>query len=366
MSLLETLLSKVIVNAAPKVLPSAIGAGISSGVGNVAGSALASALAPGSSSPAPTAPQAQPAPTGDAGTIEGVDVVANTGPVGAAPPSALSSAIGAIADGMGDMGGGDGGGEIDIPAMQRQLANINGSNTLTGDPAGDGLVEGVDVTAARPQVEAAGLPNTFGMVTTDAINAELQDNLAMSEEDQAAQKKQELLEKFGPLGLLGLLPLKDLIGAGLLGAGLLANKDTKTTDPNGPAGPLTQLANNNAATAKALTAGGMANLNGNIGGQALGYIARQVRQAQAAIRQRYAGMGMSGSTAEQQDLNAATEAGVDMQFKIGQQMATTGLNAAAALSGQSATIYAALLNQQTQRDTQLGNALASFAAAVVK
>ena len=42
-------------------------------------------------------------------------------------------------------------------------------------------------------------------------------------------------------------------------------------------------------------------------------IKRMVRQSQAAIRQRYAGMGMSGSTAENADLQAAAEAGVARQ-----------------------------------------------------
>jgi len=175
-----------------------------------------------------------------------------------------------------------------------------------------------------------------------------------------------------------------VVGTGGAGGNSGANRGTSGTDSTflivtsthavgggGGAGTAAGTSLNNQAqtgltTAKALQAAGLAGMNGNIGGTGLNYVGRMVRNAQAAIRQRYAGMGMSGSTAEQQDLNSAAQSGVDMQFKIGQEMAQTGLSAAASLAGQSATIYAALMNAQTQKDSQLGNALASFAGAVAK
>lgn len=152
----------------------------------------------------------------------------------------------------------------------------------------------------------------------------------------------------------------DIAAAGLLGAGLLGG-----SGGTGSAGDaLKEMAASNKELAGRLGGIAEAGFQGNIGGKGLNSIARMVRKAQAAIRQRYAAMNMSGSTAEQDDLNSAVESGVDLQFKIGQQMAQTGLNAVAALTGQSAQAYLQLLNAQTQKDTALGNALANFAAAV--
>lgn len=160
---------------------------------------------------------------------------------------------------------------------------------------------------------------------------------------------------------LGVKPT-DIIAGGLLGAGLLGG-----TGGTGSAGDaIKDLAASNKELAGRLGRIAEAGFQGNIGAKGLNSISRMVRKAQAAIRQRYAAMGMSGSTAEGDDLNAAVESGVDLQFKIGQQMAQTGLNAVAALTGQSAQAYLSLLNAQTQKDTALGNALANFAAAVAR
>lgn len=147
--------------------------------------------------------------------------------------------------------------------------------------------------------------------------------------------------------------------AGALGSGQGAGSG------GGTQGGLESIAKNNQELATSLKGVVNAGMAGDIGGRGLNSIDRMVRKAQAAIRARYSSMGMSGSTAEQDDLNAAAEAGVDMQFKVGQQMASTGLAAIAALSGQSAAAYASLLNAQTAKNTALGNALANFAGALV-
>lgn len=162
--------------------------------------------------------------------------------------------------------------------------------------------------------------------------------------------------------LLNLTP-RDLIGAGLLGAGLIAGNGGGS---GGAQQALEDLARSNAGLADRLGKVATSGFAGDIGGRGLNTINRMVTKAQAAIRQRYAQLGMTGSTAEQADLNAAAEAGVDLQFKIGNQMAQTGLTAIAALTGQSAAIYAQLLNAATAKDTALGNALANFAGALVR
>lgn len=163
-------------------------------------------------------------------------------------------------------------------------------------------------------------------------------------------------------GLPGGLGLKDLIAAGLLGAGLL----TGGGGGGGNKDALKDLAQFNQQTAGRLANIAEAGFQGKIGGNAMNSIQRMVRKAQAAIRQRYAGMGMTGTTAERDDLNDAVEAGVEQQFEIGQKMAATGLNAIAALTGQSAQAYLALMNAQTAKDTALGNALANFAGAFAR
>lgn len=159
---------------------------------------------------------------------------------------------------------------------------------------------------------------------------------------------------FKPTDLLPLAPLIPLIPGIGGGGGDDGNKDA-----------LEELARNNSALADRLGRIATAGFAGDIGGRGLNSINRMVRKAQAAIRQRYASMNMSGSSAEIADLNAAAEAGVDLQFKVGQEMAQHGLTAIAALTGQSASIYAQLLNAQTAKNTALGNALANFAGALV-
>lgn len=179
------------------------------------------------------------------------------------------------------------------------------------------------------------------------------------EEEEEGDPEAEAEGRGGILDLLGnLLPLA-LMG-GLPGMPGFGRDGNDLTAPGTPGGNLNDLAGRNAQMANMLGERGLANLGGDIGGKGMRYIDRMVKKAQAAIRQRYAGMGMSGSSAEQADLNGAAEAGVDMQFKAGAQMAQTGLQAMAALTGQSASIYASLLNAQVQRDTALGNAQAEF------
>lgn len=157
---------------------------------------------------------------------------------------------------------------------------------------------------------------------------------------------------FSPTDLLPLAPLIPLLTGGGGGGG---NSDA-----------LRDLANNASGLANRLGNVAAAGFAGDIGGRGLNSISRMVRKAQAAIRQRYSSMGMSGSSAEGQDLQAAADAGVDLMFKVGQEQAVAGLNAIAALTGQSASIYTSLLNAQTAKNTALGNAIANFAASLVK
>lgn len=82
--------------------------------------------------------------------------------------------------------------------------------------------------------------------------------------------------------------------------------------------------------------------------------------AKAAIRSKYAGLNMSGSSAEMQELND-----VDSRAQAqGFQMASNLLNTGVQESGLSANLYSALLRLNAKRDANTGRAISSFAAAL--
>lgn len=94
----------------------------------------------------------------------------------------------------------------------------------------------------------------------------------------------------------------------------------------------------------------------------------------AAIKSKYASLGMSGSTAETQDISSAKSAAVSQSFAIAQQLAQEGLAALTTtpaagsvtqLGGDAGQLLEALLQSETTQSTQLGQALAQFAAASV-
>lgn len=107
----------------------------------------------------------------------------------------------------------------------------------------------------------------------------------------------------------------------------------------------------------------LANQQGYINGQALRSIDQQLQRSEASMRQRYAEMGMSGSTMEAQDLAGLREQAQTQSFNEAQQMAATGLSTAASLSGQDAQIYQQLMQEQVAQDAALQDAMARVAAA---
>lgn len=93
-------------------------------------------------------------------------------------------------------------------------------------------------------------------------------------------------------------------------------------------------------------------------------VQQAVQDAETAIRSKYASMGMSGSTVEQDAINNARNQGVQLAGTIAEQMAQTGLsagqNAASALNI-SGTIYESIMNAQISQDNALQAAIAAFA-----
>lgn len=371
-----SLVDQIIVQAASKGLSQAAAAGLagtlSSSIGNLASQGMLAGLK--FSNPDMQSmvdkynqqyQQQNPAPT-----VDDITVTAGKGAAGGAPSAAqiaggASAAAlrgGAGQDAIADSGGGQDNQGTTVAGVQvtgapqqpAALANIGGL-AAPGMAANLGPeLEEVVVTPRQEVLQDPVQPDDSFMSTEDmlaagGLGAGL---LALANSGKGAA---------GANGQDGGLDLKDLAGLGLLGVGVAG---AGGGGGSGAKDALKGLADNNAALANRLGGIASAGFAGDIGGRGLNSLNRMVKKAQAAIRQRYSSMGMSGSTAEMQDLNAAAEAGVDLQFKIGQDMARTGLNAIAALTGQSASIYTSLLNAQTAKDSALGNALANFAGAL--
>ena len=89
-------------------------------------------------------------------------------------------------------------------------------------------------------------------------------------------------------------------------------------------------------------------------------IDQNLRAAQAQIRSRYASMGMSGSSAEQQDLANAASNAQAMAAQYAMQLLTTGINE----TGMAAGLYQDILKNTIAQDQELGNAFGAFAGAL--
>jgi hypothetical protein len=84
--------------------------------------------------------------------------------------------------------------------------------------------------------------------------------------------------------------------------------------------------------------------------------------AQATIRSQYAARGMSGSSAEAQDLANVQNTIASQGASIAQSLLTTGVQE----SGLAAQLYEQILNQSLQSDQQLGTALTTLASSTAR
>jgi len=82
--------------------------------------------------------------------------------------------------------------------------------------------------------------------------------------------------------------------------------------------------------------------------------------ARASIRSEYAARGMSGSSAQAQDLEAVGEREAARAAQVAQQLFTAGLNE----SSQADQLYLALMDQQMQLDQTLANGVGNLAARI--
>ena len=161
-------------------------------------------------------------------------------------------------------------------------------------------------------------------------------------------------------GLGGLLTPKNALTGGALGYALMQGLSSPPQNKE-----LSRLAGQDAANAQ--TYGNLAStaINGQLPGPAMAALNQAKQAAQAQVRAKYAGMGLSGSSAEAQDLANVEQSSVAQQFQIGQQMAQTGLSELNTSQSQEGSLYEALLKEGTAQGTQLGDILAKFAGAAV-
>lgn len=90
-------------------------------------------------------------------------------------------------------------------------------------------------------------------------------------------------------------------------------------------------------------------------------INQAVAAQQAAIRSQYASMGMTGSSAEAQDLAGAQMQGVQQATSLAQQLLQTGVQE----SEFSTQLYQDIMNDNIQKDNALGSAIGNFAVSMI-
>jgi hypothetical protein len=84
--------------------------------------------------------------------------------------------------------------------------------------------------------------------------------------------------------------------------------------------------------------------------------------AAASIRSRYANMGMSGSSAEMQDLNNLAQTTVSQGADIANKLLATGVSQQQFASG----LYQNLMANAMKQDEQMSNAISGFTNAMAK
>lgn len=149
---------------------------------------------------------------------------------------------------------------------------------------------------------------------------------------------------------------QQLLGGGVAGAGLLYNLLSGSPSVSAEKS-LKNIAGQQSAQAQTLES--YLN-NGTLPPGAQQWVNQQTAAQQAAIRAKYAQLGMSGSTAETQELNNVQAQATAQMFTITSQLLQTGVQE----SGASANLYQALMNAQNQDAQQVSSAIQNFVSAL--
>ena len=156
------------------------------------------------------------------------------------------------------------------------------------------------------------------------------------------------------LGKGGLM--KDILGTGLIGLDIAR---ATSTSPQIKAEEALASQQGALATSQGALAQGEQQGILPTGGEQ--FIQNQLDANIASIRNKYAGLHMSGSTAERQEIAAAQQQALSERFQIGNTLATTSLNAAAQATGLDAKLLQEIYSADEETQQQLAQALGQIA-----
>jgi hypothetical protein len=147
----------------------------------------------------------------------------------------------------------------------------------------------------------------------------------------------------------------------LIGAALMGEQYAQATGSSPELKKMKALETQGEARAKQLESAIAAEQQGIIPtGQKL-EIDQALKQQIAQIRQRYAEMGMSGSTAEANDIQAAQMQGAALATQMGQKMASEGIAQLEGLDTSTQNLLTNIMSAETAQGTELGKLMAEFA-----
>lgn len=157
-------------------------------------------------------------------------------------------------------------------------------------------------------------------------------------------------DKSGSLNTGGIL--KGLVGAG--GLAYNAVKSNASTPAEKAVEQMAQGANAQGTQLQSYLA------NGTLPPGAQQYVDQQTAGQKASIRSKYAQMGMSGSTAEAQELAGVDTAAQSQMFQLASQLYQNGVSQ----TGASAQLYNTLMNAENQDNAAMGSAISNFVASL--
>lgn len=177
-----------------------------------------------------------------------------------------------------------------------------------------------------------------------------------SAQPQTPSTMQSILQTLGVEDKSGGLNTGGIL-KGLVGAGGLAYNAAKSN---------TSTPAEKAVQAQAQSAGAQGTqlesylANGTLPPGAQQYVDQQTAGQKASIRSKYAQMGMSGSTAEAQELSGVDTAAQAQMFQLATQLYQTGVSQ----TGASSQLYTTLMNAENQDNTAMGSAISNFVASL--
>lgn len=233
-------------------------------------------------------------------------------------------------------------------------AASTGTSTGTIAPTGGGAAPAGPSTnisqflSPSAPTSAAGGGIDTGLGNTDSV-------LSTAGQPAASAAPSTLQQITSALGLGG-ASTGDLL-KGALGAGGLAYSVANNSGGNPALKQIEQQAGQAGAQGQQLE-GYLA--NGTLPPGAQQYVDAQTASQKAAIRSRYAANGMSGSTAETQELNNVDTQATAQMFQIASQLYNTGVTQ----TGASSQLYDILMNAQNTSNEQIGSAISNFVSAL--